>query len=125
MTDLTPENASDSTPTTDPKVDLDSTLNLLQQAQQDFKSASPAVAVALIERWEEHLQGTEIFDSLSELRQALLEGHNTEIARMLKELSDQIAAYVEQMPEQDLADLAPQVEQASKLLSQVSQRVPQ
>jgi hypothetical protein len=120
MTDSAPKTTSADPMAPDPMGDLESTLNLLQQIQQDAASASPAIAVMLIERWEEQLQGTDLFDSLSALRQAILNGHDTEIALHLKQLSEKTAAYGAQMHEQGSAE-AVQIEQVSQLLSQASQ----
>ncbi len=70
---------SDTTQTTD----FDSTIQILQQ---DLASADSALAILMIERWQERLQGTDLFRNLSELKQAILNGNTTNIEKLLSEL---------------------------------------
>jgi hypothetical protein len=72
---------ADTTQTTD----LDLTIHLLQQ---DLSTVDTALAIMTIERWEEHLQGTDIFKDLSELKQALLNGRNDDVQSLLRALSE-------------------------------------
>ncbi|MBD1823804.1 alpha/beta hydrolase [Cyanobacteria bacterium FACHB-DQ100] len=89
--------------------DLDSTLHLLQQ---DLSAADPAVAIALIERWEMQLQDTPIFGKLSELKQAILESRTTTIAALLEELGQATCATAAQDQE------AAKVDQLGQMLTQ-------
>lgn len=99
--------------------DLDSTIRLLQQ---DPKSVDLAVAIVLIERWESQLQGTDIFSSLSELKQGILGGSVTNTQKMLSELSQEVLAMTASVRE-DSAEMAAKLEEISKLLTQAADRV--
>lgn len=95
--------------------DLDTTIHLLQQ---DPASASPAVAVALIERWEQQLQGSDIFENLTELKQAILASNTTEISKILSELGHKTSAAAADAHEQASADTIAKIQQIGELLSQ-------
>jgi hypothetical protein len=103
---------------TDQTGDLNSTINVLQQ---DLPSTSASVAIALIERWEEHLQGTELFDDLSQLKQAILNNDTSHIAELLNKLSKEVSKTVtrdnDDLPKQVVA----KAEQISRLLAQAGE----
>lgn len=98
--------------------DLDATLNLLQQ---DLTKADPAVAIALIERWETQLQDTDIFAKLSELKQVILEGRSTAIAQLLDELGQATSASVAHIHDHGSANVELRIDQLGQALSQASQ----
>lgn len=95
--------------------DFDETIHLLQQ---DPASASPAVAVALIERWEQQLQDSDIFSDLTELKQAILAGNTTDIANLLSNLGQKTSAAAAGAREQVPADVVAKIQQIGDLLSQ-------
>ncbi|GAB4365905.1 MAG: hypothetical protein Kow00121_02790 [Elainellaceae cyanobacterium] len=99
---------------------FDSTINLLKQ---DLSSVDVALAVSLIEEWENQLQGTEIFEDLMELKQAILDGNLTELETLLRDLGEDTSAIASSLREEGSAEVAAKVEQVSKLLSQASRNV--
>lgn len=116
--------------------DLDSTVHLLQQ---DPASASPAVAIALIERWEHHLRGTAMFEPLSELKQAILNSNTTDMADLLSRLasetskaivtkqdqgSNEAAKAIAAERDQQPADMLTKLEQISQLLTDAGRSLP-
>lgn len=100
--------------------DFDSTINLLQQ---DLSSVDIALAINIIERWENQLQGTDIFEDLSELKQAILNGNLTELENLLRDLGEDISATAVRVREDGAAEVAAKVEQIGKLLLQASGNV--
>lgn len=101
-------------PDTTQTTNFDSTIHLLQQ---DLASVDLAVAILVIERWEKQLQGTDLFEDLSELKQAILNGNTTDIAKLLSELSEDTSAMTDSVKEES-AEVAAKVEQIGTLLSQ-------
>lgn len=93
---------TDTTQTTD----FQSTIHLLEQ---DLSSVDPALAILMIERWEERLQGTEIFGDLVELKQAILNGNMTNLEKFLGNLSQKtlkIANSLEAKPAENAKQIA-------------------
>ena len=99
---------------------FDSTINLLQQ---DLSSVDLALAINLIEQWENQLQGTDIFDDLMELKQAILNGNATELENLLRDLGEDTAAMAGSVREDGADEIATKIEQIGKLLSQASHSV--
>lgn len=100
--------------------DFDSTINFLQQ---DLSSVDLALAINIIERWENQLQGTDIFKDLMELKQAILNGNSTDLKNLLRALGEDTAAVAGSVREDGVAEVAAKIEQISTLLSQASNNV--
>lgn len=107
---------ADTTQTTD----FDSTIDLLQQ---DLSSVDLALAVTIIERWEHQLQGTDIFEDLMELKQAILNGSFTEAKKLLSDLGEATIAAAGRIREDGADEVAAKIEQIGQLLSQASHNV--
>ena len=107
---------SDTTQTTD----FDSTINFLQQ---DLASVDISLAINFIERWENQLQGTDIFEDLMELKQAILNGNRTDIENLLRDLGEDTAATASDVRQNGSVEIATKIEQISQLLSQASRNV--
>ncbi|MBD2463680.1 hypothetical protein H6G89_22015 [Oscillatoria sp. FACHB-1407] len=107
-------------PDTTQTTDFDSTINLLQQ---DLSSVDLALAINIIERWEHQLQGTDIFEDLMELKQAILNGNLTELENLLRDLGEDTTATADSAREDGANEVAVKIEQIGKLLSQASQNV--
>jgi uncharacterized protein YPO0396 len=84
----------DTTETTELNDNLDSTIHLLQQ---DLASVDLAVALVFIERWEKQLHETDIFNDLSELKQALLNGSTAKMTKILSRLGEETLAMAASM----------------------------
>lgn len=70
--------------------DFDATINFLKQ---DLASVDLAVAITYIEQWENQLQGTDIFQNLMELKQAILDGNIIELETLLRDLGENTTAF--------------------------------
>lgn len=97
---------------------MDSTINILQQ---DLNTVDTAVALALIEQWENQLQETEIFTQLSELKQAILNGNTSPIPELLNGLAQSTSTDNAFIREQVPDEMEAQVSQISELLSRAGQ----
>lgn len=92
-------------------VDIDTTIALLQQ---DFASIPIEEIIFVIERWQHQLQGTDLFEDLGELKQAILDVRTTAIAEILVNLGEDVTAAKDIPP-----DVAPKLEQLGAILAQV------
>lgn len=104
-------------PETTQAADFDATLHFLQQ---DLASADMALAINYIEQWENHLQGTPLFQDLMELKQAILNGNLTELESRLQKVGQDTAATASQIRDEGAAEIATKVEQIGQLLLQAS-----
>ncbi len=109
-------------PDTTQTTDFDSTIHLLQQ---DPASVDLAVVINIIERWEHQLQGTNIFEDLMELKQAILNGNSTELENLLRDLGEKTVAAAGSAREDGEDEVAAKIEEIGKLLSQASHTVQQ
>lgn len=93
-------------------VDIDTTIALLQQ---DFAVIPVEEAIFVIERWQHQLQGTDLFEDLGELKQAILDVRTTAIAEILVDLGEEVTAAAKHIS----PEVAPQLEQLGAILAQV------
>lgn len=70
-------------------VDIDSTIAALQGG---LTSVPPEAAVSVIESWQQQLQGTEIAETLGQLKLALTSGGGGNVASILADLGSQTTA---------------------------------
>lgn len=99
---------------------VDSTLNLLQQ---DLASADSAVAMAIIEQWENHLQDTDLFEPLSQLKQAILNGNTAHVPELLNTLAEHSSTSNPAVRDRIPDEMQAQVAQISNLLSQAGNSI--
>ena len=93
-------------------VDLDSTIAALQSG---LTSVPPEAAVSVIESWQSQLEGTEIAETLGELKTALSGGSgSTSIGEILSDLGAQTAAAASTTSGEPMSKL----QQLGQLLSQ-------
>lgn len=107
-------------PDTAQTADFDAIIHFLQQ---DLASVDLALAVNYIEQWENQLQGTEIFQDLMALKQAVLDGNLTELQKTLQNVGEATAAAASQIQQEGSGDIAVKVQQIGQLLTQASQHV--
>lgn len=107
-------------PDTTQATDFDSTISLLQQ---DLSSVDLALAISMIERWENQLQGTDIFGELMELKQSILNGNVTNLENLLRDLGEDTLAKASCVREDGFPEVAAKIEQIGKLLAQASHNV--
>jgi hypothetical protein len=101
--------------------DFDSTINILRQ---DLNRVDLALVIAMIDRWEDQLQGTNLFAALSELKQSLLSGNEIEIAKLLNSLGQEtmtVAKSGEDLP----TAVAAKIEEIGTLLLQAGNALKQ
>lgn len=94
-------------------VDLDSTIAALQSG---ITSLPPEAAISAIESWQSQLQGTEIAETLGELKMALDGGSSssTPISEILSDLGSQTTAAAGTVT----GDAMSKLQQLGQLLSQ-------
>lgn len=92
-------------------VDLDTTISALQQG---LTSIPPEQAIAVIDSWQQQLQGNDIAEDLGELKTALTNGDTTSIAKILSDLGEDTT----QAASSASGDVATKVKQLGQLLSQ-------
>ncbi|MCU0570100.1 MAG: hypothetical protein MUF49_26450 [Oculatellaceae cyanobacterium Prado106] len=100
--------------------DFDTTIEFLQR---DLASEDIAIAVYHIEQWEHLLQGTDIFRDLMELKQAMLDGHVTELENMLQDLGADTIDTAHRLRETGSEEMAAKIERIGQLLTEASQHV--
>lgn len=86
--------------------------------QQDPTTIPMSDAIALIESWQQQLQGHDIAEDLGELKQALQQGDTAQIATILADLGEDTTAVAADLP----AEMAAQVQQIGQLLSQAAKQ---
>jgi hypothetical protein len=94
------------------QVDLDKTIEALQQEP----SMSADEAIAVINSWQQQLQGEDIAADLDELKQAIQSGDRDDIAAMLEDLSDYTSEIAADLP----AEVSGKVQEIGLLLSQLA-----
>lgn len=84
-------------------VDVDSTIALLQG---DLTAIPPEVAISTIEAWQQQLQGTEIAETLGELKLALDNGTGgSSMGDLLTDLGSQTSTAASSAPENQVSRL--------------------
>jgi hypothetical protein len=94
-------------------VDFDTTIAALQQ---EPAAIAPNDAIAIIDSWQQQLQGHDIAADLGELKQALQQGNNAEISKILADLGEDTTEVAADLP----ADISAKVKQIGQLLSQAA-----
>ncbi|MGV0024948.1 hypothetical protein [Phormidesmis priestleyi] len=97
-------------------VDLDSTIAALQGG---LTSLPPEAAVGAIESWQQQLQGTEIAETLGQLKQALTAGGGSSIGSLLADLGSQTSAAAGSAS----GDAASKLQQLGQLLAQAGSSI--
>ena len=93
--------------------DIDKTIAALEQ---DPNSVPPEEAIALIEGWQQELEGNDIGADLGELKQALQQNDTAKINLILSDLSEDTLEAAVDLP----GDISTKVQQIGMLLSQMS-----
>jgi hypothetical protein len=96
-------------------VDFDTTIAALQQ---DPTTISLNDAIAIIDSWQQQLQGNDIAEDLGELKQALQTGDQAGIAKILADLGEDTSGAAADLP----ADASAKVQQIGTLLTRLSQQ---
>lgn len=92
--------------------DLDQTIAALQGG---LTSIPPAAAVAVIESWQQKLQGTDLADDLSQLKAALSGGSGSaSVSSLLSDLGEDTTETASSAS----GEIAAKLQQLGKLLSQ-------
>jgi dihydroxyacetone kinase DhaKLM complex PTS-EIIA-like component DhaM len=92
--------------------DLDGTIQALQQEP----SISADEAIAMINSWQQQLQGEDIAADLDELKQAIQSGDQDDIAAVLADLGEYTSEIAVDLP----AEVSSKVQQIGMLLSQLA-----
>jgi len=95
-------------------IDIDTTIAALQQG---LTSIPVEQAIAVIESWQQQLQGTDLAEDLGELKAALSEGDVSAISEILTDLGEDTS----EAAAEATGDVAVKVEQLGELLSQAGQ----
>ncbi|MBD2099491.1 hypothetical protein [Leptolyngbya sp. FACHB-261] len=96
--------------------DLNFTITALQQG---LASVSVNDAIALIDSWQQELQGQDIGEDLGELKAALRSGNKSEISKILIDLGEDTSVAATDAP----ADVASKLQQLGQLLIQAGESV--
>lgn len=91
--------------------DLNATIAALQG---DLTAIPLSDAIALIDSWQQQLQGNDIAEDLGELKQAIQSGDTATIAEILSDLGEDTS----EAAADTTGDVAVKVEQLGELLSQ-------
>ena len=94
-------------------VDFDQTIASLQQ---DPTTIPLSDAIAIIDSWQQQLQGHDIAEDLGELKQALQQGDSSQISKILADLGEDTSEVAADLP----ADISAKVQQIGMLLSQAA-----
>jgi hypothetical protein len=97
-------------------VDVDTTIAALQQG---LTSIPVEQAIALIESWQQQLQGTDLAEDLGDLKAALSEGDASAISQILIDLGEDTS----EAAADATGDVAVKVEQLGELLSQAGESI--
>lgn len=95
-------------------IDVDTTIAALQQG---LTSVPLEDAIAVIESWQQQLQGTDLAEDLGDLKQALQSGDVSSISEILSDLGEDTSEAAADAS----GDVAVKVEQLGELLSQAGQ----
>lgn len=93
--------------------DLDRTISALQE---DLTALPMNDAMAIIESWQQQLQGNDIAEDLGELKQAIQSGDTDSIINILSDLGEDTNAMAAELP----GDIADKVQRLGALLSQAA-----
>ncbi|GAP94374.1 hypothetical protein [Leptolyngbya sp. NIES-2104] len=97
-------------------VDVDTTIAALQQG---LTSIPVEQAIAVIESWQQQLQGTDLAEDLGDLKAALTQGDASAISQILTDLGEDTS----EAAADATGDVAVKVEQLGELLSQAGQSI--
>lgn len=100
--------------------DFDATINFLKQ---DLASVDIPLALNYIAQWEHELQGTELFQDLMDLKQAILNGNLTDLENTLHKVSENTIVVANDIRRQGSTEAATRIEQIGQLLAQASRNV--
>lgn len=96
--------------------DLDTTIAALQQ---DLSAIPRNDAIALIDAWQQQLQGNDLAEDLGELKQAILDEDGRTIGRLLIDLGTDATETATQLAGTQYSDIGMKVQQLGRMLSQV------
>lgn len=95
-------------------IDVDTTIAALQQG---LTAIPVEQAIAVIESWQQQLQGTDLAEDLGDLKAALSAGDAGKISQILTDLGEDTS----EAAAEATGDVAVKVEQLGELLSQAGQ----
>ncbi len=95
-------------------IDVDTTIAALQQGLTVIPVEQ---AIAVIESWQQQLQGTDLAEDLGDLKAALSQGDVSSISQILTDLGEDTS----EAAAEATGDVAVKVEQLGELLSQAGQ----
>ncbi|NDJ16241.1 hypothetical protein [Myxacorys almedinensis] len=95
-------------------IDVDNTIAVLQQG---LTSIPEGDAIAIIESWQQQLEGSDLAEDLGELKQALQSGNSSAIAQIMVDLGEDTS----ESAASATGDIAIKVEQLGEMLSQAGQ----
>lgn len=95
-------------------IDVDTTIAALQQG---LTSIPVEQAIAVIESWQQQLQGTDLAEDLGDLKAALTSGDVASISQILSDLGEDTS----EAAADATGDVAVKVEQLGELLTQAGQ----
>lgn len=95
-------------------IDVDTTISALQQG---LTSIPVEQAIAVIESWQQQLQGTDLSEDLGALKAALSEGDVAAISEILIDLGEDTS----ESAADATGDIAVKVEQLGELLTQAGE----
>ncbi|BAU09810.1 hypothetical protein LEP3755_02850 [Leptolyngbya sp. NIES-3755] len=95
-------------------IDVDTTIAALQQG---LTSIPVEQAIAVIESWQQQLQGTDLAEDLGDLKAALQQGDASMISQILIDLGEDTS----EAAADATGDVAVKVEQLGELLSQAGE----
>ncbi|MBE9013803.1 hypothetical protein IQ250_26810 [Pseudanabaenaceae cyanobacterium LEGE 13415] len=95
-------------------IDVDTTISALQQG---LTSIPVEEAIAVIESWQQQLQGTDLAEDLGDLKAALQQGDASAISQIMIDLGEDTS----EAAADATGDVAVKVEQLGELLSQAGE----
>lgn len=95
-------------------IDVDSTIAALQQGLTSIPAED---AIAVIESWQQQIEGSDLAEDLGELKLALQSGDSAAIAELLVDIGEDTS----ESAASATGDVAMKVEQLGELLSQAGQ----
>jgi hypothetical protein len=96
-------------------VDLDTTIAALQKDPTTIQSND---AFAIIDAWQQKLEGNDISEDLGELKQAIQSGDTAAVSRILTDLGEDTKAVATDLP----ADISAKVQQLGSLLERAGRK---
>lgn len=95
-------------------IDVDTTIATLQQG---LTAIPIEQAIAVVESWQQQLQGTDLAEDLGDLKQALADGDSDTIAQILVDLGEDTSDAASDAT----GNVAVKVEQLGELLAEAGQ----